>query len=159
VHLKCSEDPVRVSRLVGVLDGPSGASPPEILAPADGAVIVHPAEPPTVVFQRVPGAASYRLRFVADGEALEMDLEPGRDLKRIGTRLQYDLARATTPARLTKRDGGVTGIGNAGDAWRGDVFTPPRPVSWTLEALDAGGRSLGASAARSFVMVTTSLPR
>lgn len=159
VHLQCSENPVRVSRIIGVLDGPAGHSPPEVLAPADGAIIVHPAEPPTFVFMRVPGAASYRLALEADGEAFVVDLDPARDLKRIGTRLQFDLGRAAVRGRLIDRDHHEREIADAVAAWKGDVFAPPRPVTWTLEALDAQKNTLGVSATRSLVMITTSFPR
>jgi hypothetical protein len=150
---------VRVSRLVGVLDGPVGPAPPEVLAPGDGAIIVHPAEPPNFVFQRVPGAATYRLRLEADGEAIVMDLDPARHLKRIGTRFQYDLGRGGVPARVIDRQSHEREIPDAVEAWKGDVFAPPRPVTWTLEALDAQGKTLGVSATRSLVMITANFPR
>lgn len=159
LHLQCADNPVRVSRLVGALDGPWGASPPDVLAPGDGAIIVHPAEPPTFVFQRVPGAAAYRLRLEADGDAFVIDLDPARDLKRISTRLQFDLGRAAVRARLIDRERHEREIPDAVEAWKGDVFAPPRPVTWTLEALDARGKSLGVSGTRSLVMITANFPR
>jgi hypothetical protein len=158
LHVQCSENPVRLSPLVGLLDGPEGAAPPALLAPAEGALLVHPVEMPTFGFQRVSGAAAYRLRIEAGSEAFVLDLDLARDLKRVGTRVQYDLHAGTARARAIDPAGNEHEIPDAVKMWAGDVFAPPRALTWTVEALDARGHSLGKSAMRSLVMITTNRP-
>jgi hypothetical protein len=145
LHLVARSDPYRVSRLIGDLAPAAGRSPPELLAPAHGAIVVHPAEEPAFVFDPQPGAARYRLRFsfkpAPAPDDIVLDLDPAKHLKRAGTRFVYRVGNGQ--------------IGGDGLDWNAHRFENPLPIAWSIEALDAGGLSLGRSAERALVLLTT----
>jgi hypothetical protein len=154
LHLVCAEDPFRVSPLIGQLEPAAGASPPDVLAPADGALVVHPAEPPTFVFQPVRGASSYRLALDSGGFEVEIDLAE-RNLKRVGTRREYRFALGSSGARARTGDGPKRDLPDPAAVWSEPSIESPAPIAWSLEALDANGNLLGRSAERALVLVTT----
>ena len=99
LHLVCAENPVRVSPLVGALDGPAGESPPAVLAPADGAIVLHPVETPTFAFQPVSGAQKWRLSLYLAGKRFVLDLDPAKQPP-----ARRDAVRISVPAGRRSRE-------------------------------------------------------
>lgn len=167
VHLRVVDDPLGVGALFGPARAAAGDAP-ALFAPEDGACVACPdlrgvapdgaaalAAPtaPALVFAPVAGAATYRLSLVlaeassppTTPRALTLNLDPARHLERDGDRLRYRFAR-----------GAVELPPGGPDAWThlatNGFEPPPLFVAWSLEAVDAAGRTAGVSEERRLVV-------
>ena len=169
-HLYFHATPPGVGRLFGTPRKSAGYAP-ELFAPEDGAILTVPdlrgravdaasdaaivASAPVLGFGPAADAARYRLHVsLAEAGTSErpvsprsfaLTLDPKTRLKRFGTGFRYRFS-----------DGAEEFPSGTPDPWthlaRSGFEPPPLLIVWSVEALDAAGRSIGVSDERRMVV-------